>query len=59
MKVIGDKDKMFEQVRTLCKLCGMSIAKISEDCNMKPKLVADMFIETMKLILEKMEKENG
>ena len=46
----------FEQVRNLCKACGLSIDKIARQFNIKQNLVAKLFMETMQTILDKMEK---
>ena len=52
---IWDKE-YFEQIRKLCKACGLSIDKIAKQFNINQKLVAKLFMETMQTILDKMEK---
>lgn len=46
----------FEQVRNLCKACGLSIDKIARQFNINQKLVAKLFMETMQTILSEVEK---
>ena len=41
----------FEQVRNLCKACGLSIDKIARQFNINQNLVAKLFMETMQIIL--------
>lgn len=56
------EQQMFAMVKELCKLNGTAIYKISKDCNISFILVAKMFMETMKLILDDTErgmKEKG
>ena len=52
---IWDKE-YFEQVRNLCKACGLSIDKIARQFNIKQNLVAKLFMETMQAILSEVEK---
>lgn len=52
---IWDKE-YFEQVRNLCKACGLSIDKIARQFNINQKLVAKLFMETMPTILSEVEK---
>lgn len=52
---IWDKE-YFEQVRNLCKACGLSIDKIARQFNINQKLVAKLFMETMQTILSEVEK---
>ena len=49
-------EEYFEQVRNLCKACGLSIDKIAKQFNIKQNLVAKSFMETMQTILDKVEK---
>ena len=46
----------FEQVRDLCKACGLSIDKIAKQFNLNPVLVAKLFMATMQTILSEVEK---
>ncbi len=46
----------FEQIRNLCKSCGLSIDKIARQFNINQKLVAKLFMETMHTILSEVEK---
>ena len=52
---IWDKE-YFEQVRNLCKACGLSIDKIARQFNINQNLVAKLFMETMQTILSEVEK---
>lgn len=52
---IWDKE-YFEQIRNLCKACGLSIDKIARQFNINQKLVAKLFMETMQKILSEVEK---
>lgn len=52
---IWDKE-YFEQVRNLCKACGLSIDKIAKQFSIRQKLVAKLFMETMQKILDEVEK---
>lgn len=46
----------FEQIRNLCKACGLSIDKIARQFNINQNLVAKLFMETMQKILDEVEK---
>ena len=46
----------FEQVRNLCKACGLAIDKIAKQFNIKQNLVAKLFMETMQTILMEIGK---
>ena len=46
----------FEQVRNLCKACGLSIDKIARQFNINQNLVAKLFMETMQIILSEVNK---
>ena len=46
----------FEQIRNLCKACGVSIDKIARQFNINQNLVAKLFMETMQTILSEAEK---
>ena len=52
---IWDKE-YFEQVRNLCKACGLSIDKIAKQFNINQNLVAKLFMATMQKILSEVEK---
>lgn len=52
---IWDKE-YFEQIRNLCKACGLSIDKISRQFNIKQNLVAKLFMKTMQTILSEVKK---
>ncbi len=52
---IWDKE-YFEQIRNLCKACGLSIDKIAKQFGIRQKLVAELFMETMQTILDEVEK---
>ena len=54
----NNKKAMFEKIRNLCKVCGVGIASISDEFNESPMLVAEMFIQTMQLILEKTKEDS-
>lgn len=46
----------FEQVKNLCKACGLSIDKIAKEFNINQSLVAKLFMETMQTILSEVGK---
>ncbi len=46
----------FEQIRNLCKACGLSIDKIARQFNINQKLVAKLFMETMQTTLSEVKK---
>ena len=50
-----NEELMFDEIRKLCLANGAAIDRIANDCNINQDLVAKMFMETMKLILNKME----
>ena len=49
-------EEYFEQIRNLCKACGMSIDRIARQFNINQILVAKLFMATMQTILDKVEK---
>lgn len=49
-------EEYFEQIRKLCKACGLSIDKIAKQFNINQNLVAKLFMETMQIILSEVEK---
>lgn len=49
-------DEYFEQIKNLCKACGLAIDKIAKQFNIKQNLVAKFFMETMQTILREIEK---
>ena len=44
-------EEYFEQIRNLCKACGLAIDKIAKQFNMNQNSVAKLFMETMQTIL--------
>ena len=50
------KDEYFEQIKNLCKACGLAIDKIARQFNIKQNLVAKLFMETMQAVLNEVEK---
>ena len=50
------QQEYFEQIRKLCKACGLSIDKIAKQFNINQNLVAKLFMETMQTILSEVEK---
>lgn len=52
-----DESLMFNKIRELCCYCGFAIDVIAEDCHIPQDMVAKMFLETFRTILEKMESE--
>lgn len=50
------KDDYFEQIKNLCKACGLAIDKIAKQFNIKQNLVAKLFMETMQTILKEIVK---
>ena len=49
-------EEYFEQIKNLCKACGLAIDKIVRQFNINQNLVAELFIETMQAILSETEK---
>jgi transcriptional regulator with XRE-family HTH domain len=49
-------DEYFEQIKNLCKACGLAIDKIARQFNISQNLVAKLFMETMQIVLDKVEK---
>ena len=49
----------FEQIRNLCKACGLSIDKIAKQFNINQILVAKLFMATMQTILDNVENGKG
>lgn len=52
-------EEYFEQIKNLCKACGLSIDKIAKQFNVNQNLVAKLFMETMQAILDNIEKGNN
>ena len=50
-------EEYFEQIRNLCKACGMSIDRIARQFNINQNLVAKLFMETMQSVLENVEND--
>ena len=44
-------EEYFEQIRNLCKACGVAIYRIAKQFSIEPTLVAKLFMETMNNIL--------
>ena len=53
---MNGEERLFHEVRELCKANGEAIDRIAKDCNINQNLVAKLFIETMQTILNVMEK---
>lgn len=51
-------EEYFEQIRNLCKACGLSVDKIARQFNINQILVAKLFMTTMQTILDKVEKND-
>ena len=51
-------EEYYEQIRNLCKACGLSIEKIARQFNINQNLVAKLFMETMQTVLDKVEGGN-
>ena len=49
---------MFNRVRELCIAVGIAIDTIGKDCNIRQDLVAKLFIENMKAILDDVKKKD-
>ena len=49
-------EEYFEQIKNLCKACGLAIDKIARQFNINQTLVAKLFMETMQTILSEVEK---
>ena len=52
-----DEKLMFQKIRELCICCAVAVEQISRDCGIRQDLVAKMFVETFKRILERAEGE--
>ena len=50
------KDEYVEQIKNLCKACGLAIDKIARQFNIKQNLVADLFLQTFQKIIKEIEK---
>lgn len=49
-------EEYFEQIRSLCRACGLAIDRIAKRFNIKQNLVAKLFMTTMQTILDEAEK---
>lgn len=54
-----DQKKMFEQVRQLCLACGVGIDRIAKECGINQNLVAEMFMKTMRSILDQVKERTN
>ena len=54
---VMDEKLMFQKIRELCICCAVAVEQISRDCGIRQDLVAKMFVETFKRILERAEGE--
>ena len=52
-----DESLMFNKIHELCCCCGFAIDVIAKDCHILQDMVAEMFLETFRMILEKMESK--
>lgn len=50
-------DEYFEQIKNLCKACGLAIDKIAKQFNIKQNLVADLFLQTFQKIIKEMKND--
>ena len=50
-------EEKFEQIRNLCKACGLAIDKIAKQFSINQNLVAKLFMETMRTILSEVEND--
>lgn len=50
-----DEEKLFAAIRKLCMKTGEAIDMIAKKCGVNQNLVAKLYLETMKSILDKME----
>ena len=46
------RKNIFEQIRKLCKACGLSVDMIAKQFNINQKLVAELFIQTFQKIIK-------
>lgn len=46
----------YEQIRNLCKACGLAIDKIAKQFHINQNLVAKLFLETFQQILSEVTK---
>lgn len=49
-------EEYFEQIKNLCKACGLAIDKIARQFNINQNLISKLFMETMQTVLDKVEK---
>ena len=49
-----EEKEYFEQIRNLCKACGLAIDKIARQFNINQNLVAELFIQTFQKIVKEM-----
>ena len=54
---MSNDNHLFERVRELCICNAKAIVQISKECNTKPWLVANLFMEVMQEILNKTNEE--
>ena len=48
------RKNFFEQIRKLCKACGLSVDRIAKQFNINQNLVAELFIQTFQKIIKEM-----
>ena len=52
-----NKELMFHEIKELCKANGLAIDKIANDTGINQNYVAEMFMQTMRMILDNMRGE--
>lgn len=50
--------ELFEQIKNLCKACGLGIDKIARQFNINQNLVAKLFMATMQIVLEEVNNDS-
>ena len=48
---------LYDRIKELCLCSGAAVDRIAKECGINQTLVAKMFINTFKLIIDKMEGE--
>ena len=54
---MSNDNYLFERVRELCICNAKAIVQISKECNTKPWLVANLFMDVMQEIINKTNEE--
>ena len=52
IKQKAEEKEYFEQIKKLCKACGLSVDRIARQFNINQNLVAELFIQTFQTIIK-------